>query len=164
MDLKKILAISGKPGLYKIVSQTKNGIVVESLTDGKRFTAFAHERMSSLEEISIYTTGEDLPLKMVLKNIFEKENGQKSLDPNIPEAELITYFATVAPDYDTERVYKSDIRKVFKWYNLLAEKSILDFNEEEQLQTGASQDGSSPENQDETAESTETNAEENNNN
>lgn len=110
-----------------MVAQTKTGIVVESLTDGKRFTAFAHERMSALEEISIYTEGEDLPLRNVLKNIYQKENGEKSIDPNSSAHELAAYFEEVAPGYDKEKVYKSDIKKVFKWYNLLVEKELLDF-------------------------------------
>lgn len=139
MDLKKILSISGKPGLYNMVAQTKNGIVVESITDGKRFTAFAHERMSALEEISIYTDDEDLPLRDVLKNIYEKENGKKSIDPSSSTDELAAYFGEVAPGYDKEKVYKSDIKKVFKWYNLLAEKGLLDFTddnkEEEEKET-----------------------------
>ena len=79
MDLSKILAISGKPGLYKTLSQSKNGFIVESLQDGKRFTAFTHERISTLEEISIYTATDDIPLKKIFKTIFEKQNGQPAI-------------------------------------------------------------------------------------
>lgn len=132
MDLSKILSISGKPGLHKMLAQTKNGMVVESLSDGKRFTAFAHERVSSLEEISIYTNDEDLPLKDVLKSIFEKQNGEAAISYKSDPAELKAFFEEVVPDYDKENVYVSDIKKVIYWYNLLQEKGMLEFEEEKE--------------------------------
>ena len=131
MDLKEILAIAGRPGLFKMVGQTKNGVVVESLTDGKRFTAFVHERISSLEEISIYTETEDLPLKDVFKKIFEKQEGKTAIDPKSSAQDLKDFFLEAIPDYDEERFYLSDIKKVIKWYNLLQEKDMLSFEEEE---------------------------------
>jgi hypothetical protein len=131
MDLSKIMSISGKPGLYKSIANTKNGIIVESITDGKRFTAFAHERISSLEEISVFTTGEDLSLKDVLKRIFDKLQGQKAIDAKGDTKALLSFFEEIVPEYDKERVYASDIKKVINWYNLLQEKSMLDFTEEE---------------------------------
>jgi hypothetical protein len=130
MDLSKVLSISGKPGLYKILAQTKNGAVVESIPDGKKFTAFSHQRISTLEEISIFAEGEDLPLKDVLKAIFEKLDGQPALSHKSDGAELITFFEEVVPTYDKENVYVSDIKKVIHWYNLLLEQNLLDFSEE----------------------------------
>ncbi len=132
MDLSKILSISGKPGLHKMLAQTKNGMVVESLSDGKRFTAFVHERVSSLEEISIYTNDEDLLLKDVLKSIFEKQNGEAAISYKSDPAELKAFFEEVVPDYDKENVYVSDIKKVIYWYNLLQEKGMLEFKEEKE--------------------------------
>jgi hypothetical protein len=130
MDLSKILAISGRHGLFKMISQTKNGVVVESLTDGKRSTAFAQERISSLEEISVFTTGEDMPLKDVFKMIFDKLEGGPVIDPKSDDINLKDYFAEIVPGYDQERVYASDIKKMLTWYNTLAELKMLDFTEE----------------------------------
>lgn len=133
MDLTKILAISGKPGLYEMLSQTKTGFIVESLTDAKRFPVFAHERVSSLEEISIFSTlEEDLPLKDVLKNIFDKTGGQAAPDPKSSPEKLKEFFADAVPDHDQERVYPSDIKKVLGWYNLMLEKGLLVFDEEKE--------------------------------
>jgi len=132
MDLSKILSISGKPGLFKMLAQTKNGMVVESLLDGKRSTAFSHERISTLEEISIYTDDEDIPLKDVLKAIYEKQNGEAALSHKSEGDELKSFFEEAVPEYDKENVYVSDIKKVINWYNTLHEHSLLDFTEEEE--------------------------------
>jgi len=131
MDLKEIMAISGKPGLFQLVAQSKNGIVVESLLDGKRFTAFAHERVSSLEEISVYTDDEELALKEIFKRMHEKHEGGEALDSKSDKKALRAYFEEVVPEHDQERVYTSDIKKMISWYNLLVEKEMLDFTEEE---------------------------------
>lgn len=131
MDLSKILSISGKPGLYKMIGQTKNGAIVESLADKKRFPAFASERISSLEEISIFTNDEDLVLKDVLKAIYDNLNGEKALDHKSDPGKLKEFFKNAIPNYDQERVYVSDIKKVIHWYNLLHEYEMLDFTEEE---------------------------------
>ena len=132
MDLSKILSISGKPGLYKMLAQTKNGLVVESLLDGKRFTAFSHERVSTLEEISIYTEDEDMPLKEVLKAIYEKQDGKAAISSKSEGDELKSFFEEAVPEYDKENVYVSDIKKVINWYNTLHEHDLLDFTEEEE--------------------------------
>ena len=132
MDLSKILSISGKPGLFKLVGQTKSGAIVESLLDQKRFPVFPHDKISSLEEISIFTTDEDLPLKEVMKKISEKENGGPALDPKSGNDLVWKYFAEVLPEFDKDRVYVSDVRKVLSWYNLLLEKELLDFSEVEE--------------------------------
>ena len=131
MELSKILAITGRPGLYKMLAQTKNGLVVESLLDGKRLTAFSHERISSLEEISIFTTDEDLPLKDVLKKIYDKQNGEKAISHKSDAKELKEFFKEAVPNYDEENVFASDIKKVIQWYNLLQEHNMLEFEEEE---------------------------------
>lgn len=139
MEFSKILAISGKPGLYKMLSQTKAGFIVESLVDGKRFPVFAHERVSSLEEISIFTTGEeDLPLKEVFRRISAKLEGKAAPDAGSDGQVLKKFFLEAIPDYDPERVYVSDMKKTLAWYNLLLEKEMLDLSEEE---AGASETG-----------------------
>ncbi len=131
MDLSKIVSISGKPGLYQVTGQGKNSVVVESLLDGKRFPAFAHDRMSSLEEISIFSTGEDVPLKEVFKSIHEKMGDTLDFEvKKLSNDELKEKFAIVVPDFDQESVYPSDMKKVFNWYQLLGEKQLLDFTEE----------------------------------
>lgn len=134
MDLTKILAIAGKPGLYNMVAQTKSGVIVESLIDKKRFPAFSHDRISSLSEISIFTTDEDLPLKDVLKKVFEKYNGEQAISNKSSNDQLKTFMEEILPNYDKERVYVSDIKKLVVWYNLLQENGLLDFTEEEKTE------------------------------
>lgn len=128
--LKEILSISGKPGLYKLVNNTSNAIIVESLLDGKRFPAYSNSKIISLEDISIYTENEDMPLKEVLKRIFDKEKGADILSHKEATEKIQAYFEEVVPEYDKERVYVSDMRKIIQWYNLLSEKKILNFSEE----------------------------------
>lgn len=141
--LKGILAISGQPGLFKVLSEVKSGVIVESLISGKKQTVFASSKMSTLEDIAIYTTSEDFPLKEVFRKIFDLEKGGQSCHPNTKPEELKQYFETVLPDFDKERVYVSDIKKVISWYNLLQEKGLLDFepndsNPDETLQSEVS--------------------------
>ncbi len=128
--LKEILSISGKPGLYKLITNTSNAIIVESLLDGKRFPAYSNTKIISLEDISIYTENEDMPLKEVLKRIYDKENGAGILSHKEATEKIQAYFEEVVPEYDKDRVYVSDMRKIVQWYNLLSEKKILDFTEE----------------------------------
>ena len=132
MDLSKILSISGKSGLFQVVSQLKNAVLVESLLDKKRFPAFAHEKISSLEEIAVFTATEDKPLKDILKSIFDKLEGKPALDAKSNNKLIQAFFLEVVPDYDSERVYISDIRKIITWYNLLLEHQLLDFTEKEE--------------------------------
>lgn len=146
MDLTKILSIAGKPGLYKMLAQTKNGLVVESLTDEKKFTAFSHERISTLEEISIYTEDEDMPLKDVLKAMYEKLDGKPAISHKSDGTELTGFFEEVIPNYDKENVYVSDIKKVIQWYNLLLEKDMLNFEEEEEEEDEDKEETASKEN------------------
>jgi len=129
MDLSKILSIAGKPGLYQMISQSKSGLIVESLVDGRRIPAFSHERISSLEEISIFTETDDAPLKEVLTDIFKKEDGKKTISHKSSAKELKELLSSVLPDYDEDRVYVSDIKKMISWYNLLVEKNLIDLEE-----------------------------------
>lgn len=135
MDLTKILAVSGKSGLYRMLSQTKTGFVVESLADGKRFPVFAHERVSSLEEISIFTTGdEDLPLKDVFRKFFDTLEGKPGPDSKSDNASVKKLFDTAIPNYDEDKVYISDMKKAIAWYNILLENNLLDFSDEEKTE------------------------------
>lgn len=134
MDLNEILAISGKPGLYKMVAQTKNSLVVESIADKKRIPAFATDKISALEDISIYTEEGDEPLKNILKKIYEKEEGGKTISHKSNNAEIKDYFTEVVPNYDEDKVYVSDIKKILRWYNLLQENNMLEFKENEEEQ------------------------------
>ena len=132
MDLTKIVSISGKPGLYVIKSQSSGKIIVESVLDGKCLPAFARDRMSSLEEISIFSTDDDRPLKEVFKMIHEKMGDKVDFDyKKATPDQLREKFAFVMPDYDEEAVYPSDMKKVFAWYQMLMDKNLLDFTEEE---------------------------------
>lgn len=130
MDLSKVLSIAGKPGLFSMVSQSKSGLIVESLLDGKRIPAFSHERISSLEEISIFTETDDVPLKEVLQNLFKKEDGKKTISHKSSANELKALMLEILPDYDEERVYVSDIKKLVNWYNLLVDKNLIDLVED----------------------------------
>lgn len=137
--LKTILSISGKPGLFKLISQAKNMLIVESLQTGKRQPAYAHEKIISLGDIAIFTDEEDVPLSEVLNAIKEKENGAKViLDIKKADNETLrAYLAEVLPNFDRERVYPTDIKKLISWYNLLVETGNTDFVEEEKTQKDA---------------------------
>ncbi len=133
--LKGLLAISGHSGLFKMVAESKNNIIVESLDTQKRMPVYSTTKVSALEDIAIYTEAGDVPLKDVFKAICEKEGEGKALDPKSPGKELKNYFEGVLPNFDKERVYVSDIKKVLLWYNILQEKELLDFSEEEDEET-----------------------------
>lgn len=129
--LKKILSISGKPGLYKLVSQGKNMLIVESLLTGKRIPAYAHDKVISVGDIAIFTESGEAPLPDVMNKIKEKENGGvTSVSTKAEDKVLRNYFAEILPDFDRERVYTTDIKKLLGWYNLLVEKGLTDFVEE----------------------------------
>lgn len=132
MDLSKVVTISGKPGLFLVTSSGAGKLVVESLLDGKRTPAFANDKISSLEEISIFTTGDDKPLKEVFVSIHEKIGDNIGFDPKrVSPVELKEKFMLVLPEYDEDSVYQSDMKKVFQWYQLLNDKGLLDFTVEE---------------------------------
>ena len=133
MDLSKILVVAGKPDIYELVSQTKTGAIVESLADKKRCPVFKTDRISSLNEISIFTTEKEKPLTEVMQDIFRKEDG-KTIAFDIRKtanADLFAYFKEVLPNYDTEHVHASDVKKVLLWYNLLNKAGKIDLEEPE---------------------------------
>ena len=131
MELDKILSIAKKPGLYKLIAQSRGGFIAESLLDQKRISVSITSNVSLLSEIAIYTLAEELPLKEVFLKVFEKENGgQASTSPKASKDDLEAYFFSVLPDYDEDRVYPSDIKKILNWYNLLNNHQLLDFNTE----------------------------------
>jgi hypothetical protein len=130
--LDKILSIGGKPGLYKLLTQTRSGFVGESLLDGKRVTVGMRSNVSVLSEIAIYTLEEEVPLREVFQKIKEKEDGKKtSISHKAEKIELEEYFFEILPNYDEDRVYGSDIKKIIQWYNILIDNNISDFVTEE---------------------------------
>ena len=138
--LKTILSISGKPGLYKLISQGKNMLIVESVSaEKKRFPAYRNEKIISLADIAMYTNDAEVPLRDVLESIKEKENaGTASIDPKKATAEeLRAYLTEVLPDFDRERVYMTDIKKLISWYNILVTNGITEFKDDAEQQEEA---------------------------
>lgn len=133
--LKGILSVSGHSGLFKLVAEAKNNIVVESLDTNKRMPVYSTAKVSSLEDIAIFTENEDMPLKDVFKAINNLENGGAAISVKSTDKELKAYFQKVLPEYDKDRVYISDIKKVLLWYNALHEKNLLDFSEPDAKET-----------------------------
>ncbi len=125
MSIKKILAISGKPGLYELKIQTRTGFVAESLLDGKKITVGMKANVSLLSEIAVYTYTEEVRLAEVLKAIATKENEGLALSHKEEDAKLKAYFREVLPEFDEDRVYTSDIKKILNWYNLLQPKGFV---------------------------------------
>jgi hypothetical protein len=132
MNLTGIIAISGKPGLFKVIAQGKNSIIVESLVDNKRVPAYASDRISALEDISIYTYEEDAPLKDLFIAIHAKESGKETISHKEDLVKLQNYLLEILPNFDQERVYPSDIKKIFQWYNLLLKSGNLILEEKEE--------------------------------
>ena len=131
MQLDKIISIGGRPGLYEVSVQTRTGVVATSLIDGKRITASVRDQVSVLSEINIYGLEKEVPLREVFKMIHEKEEGKVCvLKPKAAAEELEAFFFDVFQDYDEERVYPSDIKKIIQWYNILVEKAPEFFTEE----------------------------------
>lgn len=128
MDLSKILSITGKNGLYKFLSKTPNSFIVEGLDDGKRFPAFSNDGVASLDNIAIFTETDEIPLQTVFQNIFKKEDGKKIEIPKDNNA-IKAYFAEILPEYDRDRVYVSNMKKVYHWYNILVEHNLVDLEE-----------------------------------
>jgi len=137
MVLKDIMAISGESGLFKFIAQGKNSIIVEHLETKKRSSAFASAKVSSLEEISIFTEKEDMPLSKVFDLIFEKEKGGPAIDFKSDPGKLKAYLNEVLPEYDKERVYVSDIKKLVHWYNILQQLNLLVKEEPEKAEDKA---------------------------
>ena len=135
MNLKDILAISGEGGLFKFIAQGKNAIIVEHLETGKRTAAQGTAKVNSLEDIAIFTDAEEVPLGKVFDKIFEKENGGQAIDPKSSSADLTDYFELVLPDFDRQKVYTSDIKKIAAWYNFLQRLDLLAKDEPEEEKT-----------------------------
>jgi hypothetical protein len=137
MDLKEIMSVSGQSGLFRFISQGRNGIIVEAFSDKKRSFINASSKVSSLEDIAIFTSEDEVPLKQVLKTIFELEKGGPAPDPKSSPEELKTFMEKVLPTYDHERVYVSDIKKLVTWYNSLLSLNMLNFEEEPAVEKAA---------------------------
>ena len=131
MILKDILAISGEPGLFKFIAQGKNAIIVEQLETKKRSSAYGSAKVSSLEDIAIFTDKEDLPLGKVFDLIHEKENGGEAIDSKADAGKLKEWFEGILPEYSKDKVYTSDIKKVVQWYNILHKLNLLTKEEPE---------------------------------
>jgi len=127
--LKEVFTVAGKPGLFKMISKGKNMYVIESLVDGKRIPVYSRDKVVSLKDISVYTETEELPLATVLNNIKIKESGAAiDIKPSIQPAELRAYFEQILPEYDRDKVYPSDMKKMMNWYNILLNAGITDFD------------------------------------
>lgn len=124
------MAIGGKPGLYKLVAQSRGGVIVESLLDDKRFPVTQASNVSALSDIAIYTYAEEVPLADVFQKIAEKENYGQAISHKAKPNELSAYMLEILEDYDQERVYNSDLKKLFQWYNLLQDKGLVTKGEE----------------------------------
>lgn len=131
MNLTGILSITGKPGLYKVISQQKTSLIVESLEDGRRMPVHGSSKVSALSDISIYTVSEDVPLADVFRALFKHTGGNAAPGAKANDAEIKAFVEEAFPAYDKERVYMSDLKKLVKWYNLLLEKGLIDDKEEE---------------------------------
>ncbi|HPT11803.1 MAG TPA: DUF5606 domain-containing protein [Bacteroidales bacterium] len=125
MNLKDILSISGEGSLFKFIAQGKNAIIVENIETGKRVSVSGSTKVSALEEIAIFTTGEEIQLSKVMDIIWEKENGGETISHKAADADLKKKFGEILPDYDKERVYLSDMKKLFQWYNFLQKRNML---------------------------------------
>lgn len=135
MNLTKVLAISGKPGLYHLETQTRSGFLATSLADGKRISVGIRTNVSLLSEIAIYTLEKEVPLTEVFTNMKNFEDGKEArISPKSDGATLEEYFSQVLPNYDRDRVYASDIKKIIQWYNLLLAKGFLEENAQEDTQ------------------------------
>ena len=131
IDLSGFISISGQPGLFKVVAQSKNGVIVEGLNDKKRTNVYASTKVSTLSDISMFTTGDDKPLEEIMTSIFDKEKGGPAVDAKADDKAVEKYFAAILPEYDKDRVYVSNMRKLFSWYNALQSTGNLKKKEEQ---------------------------------
>lgn len=138
MSLDKIISISGKPGLYHLRSKTRSGFIAESVTDGRKMPIGMRHNVSVLSEIAIYTLSGEMPLRDIFLKIKEKENGGPAIDHKSSKDDLEAYFFEIVPNFDEDRVYASDIKKVVQWYNLLQAGDLLDLEEPETQTAGDS--------------------------
>ncbi len=132
MNLEGILAIAGKPGLYRLVAQSKGGLIVESIIDNRRFPVNQAQNVSALQDIAIYTDNEEVPLAEVFEEIAKKENLGKAIDHKEAPISLGEYLAEILPDYDRARVYNSDLKKIFQWYNILQAHDFISVDDQDE--------------------------------
>lgn len=138
--IKRIVSIAGKPGLYRLLSQGKNMLIVESLLTGKRTPAYAHDKVISLADVAIYTEGEDMPLAEVLDKVYTYTDGQPvDIKGFANDAAIREYFGKILPEFDKERVYTTDIKKLFQWYNQLIAAGVTKFKDDEIAQDQAAE-------------------------
>jgi len=128
MYLEGILSISGQSGLFKLISKGKSSVIVESLVTGKKMPAFSTSRISTLEDVAVYTDDGEIPLKDIFNNIFKKYEGKKIDNSVIKNNNYLEFFETVLPNFDRDRVYQSDVKKIVNWYNCLVDNNILNEN------------------------------------
>lgn len=140
MNLKEILSISGYSGLFKFLAQGKNGILVEGLEDHKKMNAYSNYKVSSLEDISVFCESGDVPLKKILLRIAEKESNQPVQNLNSDNKLIKSYFESLVPDYDREKVYVSDMKKIVSWYNILLKNDLLSLCEENADETSTQEE------------------------
>ena len=129
MELDKVMSISGKPGLYELKAQTRGGFIAESMLDGKKISVNMRHNVSLLSEIAVYTYTEEVPLREIFQKMKEKEDGGQAISHKESKAKLEEYFSEILPDYDVDRVYISDIKKIIQWYNLLISKGVTEFGD-----------------------------------
>jgi len=137
MNLESIISVTGKPGLFKVVSQTKNGLIVESVADGKRTPVHASEKVSALTDISIYTYEGDIPLVEVYEKLYAKTGGKAAVSHKAKPEELKKAMEEVVKDFDQDRVYNSDLKKLFQWFNALIAADLLKPSEKDEKKTTA---------------------------
>ncbi|CCX43789.1 putative uncharacterized protein [Prevotella sp. CAG:1031] len=141
--IRNILAIAGRPGLFKIVKQGKNMLIVSQLATGKCQPAYARDKVSSLGDISIYTVTDDKPLSEVFELIKAKNEGNKvDIKAIGGDSEIREYFAGILPEFDNDRVYTADIKKIFSWYNQLIDAGITDFTDSDEAEETKSEESS----------------------
>ncbi len=128
MDLSRVIAISGKPGLYRLVSQTRGGFVVEDLDKGKKISIASNYNVSLLDNVAIYGVSQEYPLAEVFFRIYKKENGGETIDHRSSGSELRAYMEEILPEYDESKVYDSDLKKLFQWYNILHSKGLIEID------------------------------------
>lgn len=144
MKLKEIMAIAGKPGLYKMVAQAKNGIIVESIIDQKRVQAFTQDKISTLEEISVYTEDGDKPLREIFQKIMTAQEGKATPDFKGNNNQIKEFFGQVVPEYDKERVYTSHMQKIVSWYNLLIQHDLPEILKNDETEESYENEGVEP--------------------
>lgn len=140
MELDKVLSIAGKPGLYELKAQSRGGFVAESMLDGKKISVNIRHNVSLLSEIAVYTYTEEVPLREIFQKIYEKEEGGEAINHKESKDKLEAYFAEVLPDYDVDRVYSSDIKKILQWYNLLVGKGVTNFQKPEETEAESTEE------------------------